>query len=147
MPNRPSLRPMTLDDHAPVLELMQATPGVSVREADSREATARYLARNPGLSFVAEAQGRIVGCLMAGHDGRRGSLQHLLVVPEYRRQGIATSLVERCLDALEREGIFKSNIDIYRTNTAGLAFWERLGWVQRQDTHRYFRIRGDRPNA
>ncbi|WP_217644354.1 GNAT family N-acetyltransferase [Paracidovorax konjaci] len=138
---------MALDDHAPVLALMQATPGVSVREADSREATARYLARNPGLSFVAEAQGRIVGCLMAGHDGRRGSLQHLLVVPEHRRQGIAKALVEHCLDALEREGIFKSNIDIYRTNAVGLAFWERMGWVRRQDTHRYFHIRGDRPNA
>lgn len=143
----PSIRAMVLQDHAEVLRLMQATPGVSVRDADGYEATSRYLARNPGLSFVAESGGRIVGCLMSGHDGRRGHLQHLLVLPQWRRRGIAAALVARCLQALEREGIFKSHIDIYRTNEVGQAFWESQGWVRRTDIHRYAWIAGDRPNA
>ncbi len=49
----------------------------------------------------------IVGCLMAGHDGRRGYLQHLFVVPERRRAGIGKALIERCLAELERLGIKK----------------------------------------
>ena len=75
----PTLRTMTPADYDAVLALMQNTPGISLRDADSREATERYLVRNPGLSFVAEAEGRLIACVMCGHDGRRGYLQHLLV--------------------------------------------------------------------
>ena len=46
---------MTLDDCDVVIELMKRTPGVSVRGADSRESTDRYLQRKPNLSFVCEA--------------------------------------------------------------------------------------------
>jgi hypothetical protein len=35
--------------------------------------TGRFLDRNPGLGFVAEIGFQIVGCLMCGHDGGRGS--------------------------------------------------------------------------
>jgi N-acetylglutamate synthase len=33
--------------------MAQATRGLTLREADSRDAVTRYLSRNPGLSFVA----------------------------------------------------------------------------------------------
>lgn len=79
-----NIRTMTPADYDAVLSLMQGTPGISLRDADSRSATERYLARNPGLSFVAEAAGRLIACVMCGHDGRRGYLQHALVLPEYR---------------------------------------------------------------
>ncbi|MGH8017201.1 MAG: GNAT family N-acetyltransferase [Opitutaceae bacterium] len=60
----------------------------------------RYLRRNPGLSFVAEVDGQIVGYAMAGDDGRRGYLQHVAVDVAYRRRGIAQTLISRCLAAL-----------------------------------------------
>ncbi|KQU78579.1 GCN5 family acetyltransferase [Rhizobacter sp. Root16D2] len=138
---------MTMGDYDAVIDLMKATPGVSFRDADSRDATARYLERNPGLSFVAEKDGRLVGCLMSGHDGRRGYLQHLVVLAEHRRQGIANALVDRCLAALEQLGILKSHIDVYRTNDVGQAYWESQGWEQRTDIHRYSHIRGNHGNA
>lgn len=56
-----TIRSMTLDDYDTVIELMRRTPGISLRDADSREATARYLERNPGMSFVAEADGALCG--------------------------------------------------------------------------------------
>lgn len=61
-----------IDRYDDVMALMRATPGVSIRDADAREATARYLARNPGLSFLAIDAGRVIGCALCGHDGRRG---------------------------------------------------------------------------
>ena len=128
---------MTLADYESVIQLVQATPGVSFRDADSREATARYLERNPGLSFVAEHGGKVVGCIMCGHDGRRGYLQHLVVHMEHRRTGIANALVGRCLVELERLGIFKSHIDVFKTNALAQAYWESQGWKLRTDIHRY----------
>ena len=143
----PTIRVMTPTDYDAVLELMQNTPGISLRDADGREATQRYLARNPQMSFVAEAAGRLIGCVMCGHDGRRGYLQHLLVLPGFRRQGIAQTLVERCLTALEQQGIHKCHLDVFKTNTHAAQYWQGQGWTLRTDIDRYSFTREGRENA
>ncbi|MCS3472658.1 ribosomal protein S18 acetylase RimI-like enzyme [Pseudomonas sp. JUb42] len=142
-----TLRPMTTADYDAVLSLMQRTPGISIRDADSRESTERYLARNPGLSFVAVDDQALCGCLMAGHDGRRGYLQHLIVLPEYRRQGIAGVLVERCLNELAALGIHKSHVDVLKTNDLAAAYWAAQGWTLREDIDRYSVIWSGSANA
>lgn len=142
-----SIRAMTLDDYDTVIELMRATPGISLRDADSRESTARYVARNPGMSFVAEIGGVLCGCVMSGHDGRRGYLQHLLVLPEYRRQGIAKALVGRCLTSLEAAGIHKCHLDVFKSNLAAARYWQSQGWQLRSDIDRYSFTRSGNDNA
>ncbi|SKA90388.1 Ribosomal protein S18 acetylase RimI [Pseudomonas extremaustralis] len=142
-----TIRTMTPCDYDAVLALMQDTPGISLRDADSREATERYLARNPGLSFVAEAEGRLIGCVMCGHDGRRGYLQHLLVLPEYRRQGIARALTQRCLVALEQLGVHKCHLDVFKTNSGAARYWQGQGWTLRTDIDRYSFTRPGHENA
>ncbi len=142
-----NIRLMTLDDFDAVLALMSNTPGISIRDADSRESTARYLARNPGMSFVAESDSGLCGCVMCGHDGRRGYLQHLLVLPDFRGQGIANELVQRCLSSLEALGIGKCHLDVLKTNDAAARFWQRQGWQLRQDIDRYSFTRPGNENA
>jgi len=144
---RPVIRPMTLADYDDVMYLMAQTPGITLRNADTREATARYLERNPGLSFVATASGSIVGCIFCGHDGRRGYLQHLVVHPAWRHQGIGTGLVTQCLRGLEHLGILKSHVDVLHSNAAAHAFWEGLGWQLRTDIRRYSFVRAGDDNA
>lgn len=142
-----TIREMTVEDFDHVIALMRQTPGVTVRDADSREAVARYLNRNPGFSFVAEQAGELVGCVMAGHDGRRGYLQHLIVTPAHRNSGLATRLVNASLDRLKAEGISKSHIDVLATNEAAMAFWEKIGWHRRTDIVRYSFIRDGGENV
>jgi ribosomal protein S18 acetylase RimI-like enzyme len=87
------IRPMTMADYDAVIGLLKQTPGVSLRDADLRESTERYLLRNPGLRFVAEdaETGSVVGCILSGHDGRRGYLQRqsteLRLHPLYEAEG------------------------------------------------------------
>lgn len=128
---------MSIADYDLVIELMKQTPGVTFRDADSRENTSRYLERNPNLSFVAMVEQELVGCIMSGHDGRRGYLQHLLVLPTFRRKGIASALVAHCLTALEGVGIKKSHIDVLKTNELGATYWAGKGWQLRTDILRY----------
>lgn len=128
-----SISPMTLADHAEALALWRATPGMRITDDDSLESTSRYLERNPGLSFVARVDGRLVGTILAGHEGRRGYLQHLAVAPGHRGQGIGSELVRRCLEALAREGIRKCHLFVLQDNSAGLAFWRKRGWEARTD--------------
>jgi ribosomal protein S18 acetylase RimI-like enzyme len=118
------------------LRLMTAA-GLTLREADTDAAIRRYLLRNPGFSFTAELDGKLVGCVMSGHDGRRGYLHHLAVTSTHQRKGIATRLVEAALERLEAEGILKSHIDILTTNHSAIEFWEKMGWKRRSDVIRY----------
>ncbi|MEO1591060.1 MAG: GNAT family N-acetyltransferase [Cyanobacteria bacterium J06632_22] len=138
---------MTLADHGAMVKLLAQTPGVTLREADSYGRTQAYLDRNPGLSFLARTEaGEVVGMVMCGHDGRRGYLQHLLVKPDYRGQGLAKALVQRCLDQLATLGIFKTHIFIRQENTTGEAFWQHLGWAERDDVKMYSFNRSSNPN-
>lgn len=145
-PEAGRIRAMTPDDYDAVLALMRESPGVAVRAADSREAVARYLARNPGLSFVAETDGRVVGCAFGGHDGRRGYLHHLAVAADHRRRGIGTALATAVVEALAMQGIFKTHLDVFADNEAAISFWRSLGWQQRDDIVRFSFNRSDDPN-
>lgn len=138
---------MTIDDYDEVLALLRATRGVSVRAADSRDAIARYLARNPRLSLVAQNEEQLVGCVFAGHDGRRGSLHHLAVRDSHRRVGVGRLLVTSALDGLQRAGIEKTLIDVFADNVDAIAFWNELGWEQREDLVRFSFNRSSDPNA
>jgi ribosomal protein S18 acetylase RimI-like enzyme len=141
------IRSMTIENYDAVIGLLTATSGVRLRDADSREATARYLERNPGLSFVAFVDGVIVGCVMCGHDGRRGYLQHLAVSEHHRRRGIGSALVEACLAKLESLGILKTHIDVLVENQQAHDFWRRHSWHKRDDIFRYSFVRSHDPNA
>lgn len=143
----PTIRPMTIADHPAIIEFFRVTPGVTLREADSFEATQRYLERNPNLSFVAVENDEVIGCVMCGHDGRRGYLQHLVVSPEYRRQGIGEALYKSCIDALEKVGIYKTHLYVFKTNEIGNAFWFAKGWIPRNDVNLYSFLNTDNENA
>jgi ribosomal protein S18 acetylase RimI-like enzyme len=105
------------------------------------------LERNPGLSFVAVVDRVIVGCVMCGHDGRRGYLQHLAVSEPHRRLGIGTALVEACLAKLESLGIRKTHIDVLAENRQAHDFWRSRGWQKRDDIVKFSFVKGPDANA
>lgn len=124
-------RQMTIADYEDVFALWEASEGIGLSNADSKENIARYLKRNPGLSFTAWEKNKLVGAVLCGHDGRRGYLHHLAVHKSYRHQGIGSALVEQCLHALEDIGIQKCHIFVYQDNHNAIAFWEKEGWIRR----------------
>ncbi|MFQ5903472.1 MAG: GNAT family N-acetyltransferase [Candidatus Binatia bacterium] len=73
------IREMALQDYDEVLALWQTSEGVGLSDADLEEGVARFLDRNPGLSFVALDGEHLVGAVLCGHDGRRGYIHHLVV--------------------------------------------------------------------
>lgn len=113
--------------------LWDATPGVGLSEADQPQAIARFLRRNPGLSFVATHGTQVMGTMLCGHDGRRGLIHHLAVAPACRRMGVGRSLLAAGLDALRAEGIDKCHLLVFRTNHEGIAFWHALAASERTE--------------
>lgn len=135
------IRAMVPSDYDAVVELWQSMEGIGLSKADSREAITLYLERNLGLSQTAwctdavdgSQSPRLVGAVLCGHDGRRGLLHHLAVLPGYRRMGLGRMLAERCKQGLRAEGIDKCHLFVFNTNTNGRKFWQECGWYERPE--------------
>jgi N-acetylglutamate synthase len=121
-------REFVLGDHDAALALWGGVHGIEICEGDSREEMRDYLARNPGLSRVAEENGAIVGAVLCGHDGRRGWIYHLAIASGARRRGIAKMLVNDCIAGLQAVGIKRAIILVAGDNPEGHEFWLRNGW-------------------
>ena len=126
-------REFEMADYDAVFALWKATPGMGLSSADERDAVERFSRRNPGLCWLAETDGRIVGTAFCGQDGRRGYIHHTAVDVAYRRQGIAQNLLEHCFNALAAQGIQKCHLFVYKKNEIGVAFWRSRNWQERTD--------------
>jgi ribosomal protein S18 acetylase RimI-like enzyme len=89
------------------------------------------------MSKVAVEDGRVVGTVLCGKDGRRGYLYHLCVDELYRRKGLGRKLVASCLEDLEKAGIARCHLFIFGGNEAGKQFWRATGWQERLDISLY----------
>lgn len=132
------LRIMTIDDYEQVYALWKQIHGFGIRSVDeSREGIQRFLRRNPATSVVAIEDGKIVGAILCGHDGRRGCLYHVCVDADYRMRGIGKSMVVFAMEALKKEKINKVSLIAFTKNDIGNAFWNEIGWTKRRDLNYY----------
>jgi ribosomal protein S18 acetylase RimI-like enzyme len=126
---------MRVADHPALHCIWQNAEGICLEKDDSRQGIARYLSRNRGLCFIALADRKVVGTVLCGHDGRRGILRHLAVVPAFRNRGIGRTLAQTSLRALAKQGIRRCNVFVMTYNHAGEIFWARLGFVRLKDDY------------
>lgn len=132
------VREMTLEDYEQVHDLWLRIQGFGIRSLDdSREGVERFLKRNPTTSVVAEQNGRVVGTILCGHDGRTGFFYHVCVAKDYRNRGIGHRMAHFAMRALQAEGINKVSLVAFKTNKAGNEFWHKVGWTERQDMNYY----------
>lgn len=125
------IRPFEPTDHASAWKLWESVDGIGLSSANSFEGVARFLQRNPGLSFVATDNGVLVGTILCGHDGRRGLIHTLAVGTAHRRKGLGRMLVTRALAALRQEGVEKCHLLVFNDNADGRAFWQGIGAEER----------------
>jgi N-acetylglutamate synthase len=120
---------MTLAHYPVLAEIWQGDAGIGLGPGDEKDGISRYLKRNPGMSFVAKSKAKIVGTILAGHDGRRGYIYHLFVVPKYRGKKIGDQLLGHALTAMSREGIPRCLITVLKDNSVGNDFWRAKDWT------------------
>ncbi len=124
-----SIRPARREDYREIVEVWHRS-GLPTRlqGRESDEAFQRQLERFSGLYLVAVAGDRMVGVVLGTHDHRKGWINRLAVLPEYRRHGVAVNLVTACEKALHAAGIEIIAALIEPENAASRALFERLGY-------------------
>ncbi len=124
---------MKMSHYDDVYRLWQASEGVGLSSADSRESIETFLLKNDGLSFVAVHRGEIIGAVLGSHDGRRGYIHHLTVDGRFRRNGVGRALAVQCLNRFRRLGLRKTHVFVFRDNDNAIGFWKRMNYSMRDD--------------
>ena len=104
---------------------------------DSAEALTGLVRRDPGALIVAEADGRIVGSVIAGWDGWRGSIYRLAVGPGQRRRGLGQALLRAAEDRLAELGARRLHAIVVESNDPAVAFWTASDWEHQDGQLRF----------
>lgn len=127
------IRLMKMTDYKDVIATWQ-TAGLTVDQVnDSKQVMGEILKMNPKGSFVAEADGKIVGGVWGAFNGRRLWVYHLAVKPEYQNQGVGTKLFKAVEEAAIEIGVPKMSLGVELTNLKVVPFYEKFGFKAEGD--------------
>lgn len=91
----------------------------------------RVLMQDTTTAYLAvEANGEIVGAVMGGMLGTRGTINHLAVSPLHRTQGLGQHLVEAASADMKRVGVLRMFLFVDDANLAGKRFWAAQGFCE-----------------
>ena len=98
-------------------------------------------------SWVVEKGGQIVGAVMVGYDGHRGSVNYLAVDPACQTQGIGRLMMQRAEAELTAVGCPKINLLVRTDNKGVLKFYDQLGYGVDAVTALSYRLIDDQENG
>jgi len=129
------IRDAVARDIRSVLDLWRGSAAPT--STDTADALTGLLRRDPGALVVAESSGQIVGSVIAGWDGWRGSIYRLAVAPAYRRSGLGGRLLREAEHRLTALGTQRMHAIVVGSDTRAVAFWESTDWEYQSGQLRY----------
>ena len=121
-----NIRRMTLQDYQHVKQLW-IDCGLSEEHEDTIEDISSFLLSSQSAGYIANKNEKIEGVVLCGNDGRYGYIHHLAVSKLARNNGVGRSLVQSCLNFLQKRHVI---IMVRGNNVAGKEFWNRLCFQQ-----------------
>ena len=134
----PTIRPATPSDFSGVLAMWgeaDAHPSVT----DDLASLGKLVAHDAAALLLAVDDERVVGSVIAGWDGWRGSIYRLAVAPSHRRAGLGGRLVAAALERLATVGAQRVSAIVVSDDDQAMAFWRASGWEQQDARARFVR--------
>lgn len=95
-----------------------------------------YLTGGEALAFVAEEKRRVIGFILAVREGEDIHIHDLAVVPEQRRKGVASALLQRLFSAAK--GARRVRLEVRVSNLPARAFYAKHGFREAALLPRYY---------
>ncbi len=102
---------------------------------DSREMLEKEMEKNCGTFIFAVENRRETGVVLVTHDGRKGWINRVAVLPQFRKMGIARELVHRAEQWLEEREIYIYACMIEEYNTDSFAAFQKMGYIPFEGIH------------
>ncbi len=134
----PTLRSAGMDDIDGVLDLWRQADAEPTH-TDDHESLQRLVIHKPGTLIVADIGQQLVGSVIAGWDGWRGSIYRLVVAPAHRRSGLGRRLVAEAERRLTAMGAVRLQAIVVETDARATGFWQSSGWEQQTARLRFVR--------
>ena len=122
-------------DLAGVLALWRESAAPTATE--TAEALEILFRRDPGALIVAEESGEIVGSVIAGWDGWRGSIYRLAVAPAHRRRSLGTRLLREAERRLAALGSRRMHAIVVGSDELAVSFWVATDWEHQHGQLRF----------
>jgi ribosomal protein S18 acetylase RimI-like enzyme len=130
------IRSATASDIPKVLSLWREA-GAEPSHTDDPDSLGRLIEFDPGSVLVAEAEGRVVGSVIAGWDGWRGSVYRLAVAPDMRRTGLGRRLVAEAEARLAAAGARRLQAVVVASDSQASRFWRASDWNEQVERVRF----------
>jgi len=100
---------------------------------DSKENISKQI-EQPNISFLfVGIEDKIIGSIIISHDGRKGWINRVTILPEYRNLGIASYLIDDAEKRLKEIGIKIVASLIEDWNLKSLKLFDKLGYIRHSD--------------
>ena len=131
------MRHLGPDDYDALMALWQRSGLSSLRPLgrDSREAFARQVESGVQTVLGLEDENKLVGVVVATHDGRKGWINRLAVDPDFRRQGHGGRLVAAAEEILRSQGIHVIATLIESHNDVSVTLFQKVGYRLGKDIY------------
>nr|WP_314265522.1 GNAT family acetyltransferase [uncultured Moellerella sp.] len=101
----------------------------------------RKLQCGADLFLVAEVAAEVVGTVMGGYDGVKGTAYYLAVHPEFRGRGIANALISRLEKKLLGRGCPVIELWVNEDYDAAICMFEKMEYEEEQPSRIFYRKR------
>jgi len=133
-----NIRRLQTEDYERVVEIWRQS-GLPYRPfgRDARDRFCLEIHESTALFLGAEVNDELIGVVLGTHDGRKGWINRLAVLPAFRGQGFAKALVLEVEKQLKDRGIFIVTCLIEGMNEASEQLFQSMGYIGHPDITYY----------
>jgi len=128
------IEPMRFSDLELLFDKLTKVPELAMLPAE-QALLAGMIDRQDGVLLVARQGPDLIGALIGGSFGVRGTVSHLWVDAEYRGQQIGQQLFEYAYDCFRKLGVPRLHVMVTPGNEGAVRFWRNAGFEERPEEY------------
>jgi len=138
-----TVRPAAVPDARPMAELFAAVAeertGIATEPPVDVDARTVQFTASIAESFVAAADGQIVGMIHTTVSRHGFGELGMLVDREWRGRGVGSALIQATIDWAREQGLHKLSLEVFAHNTAGIALYRKCGFTEEGHRVKHYR--------